>query len=86
MKEDFSDCDYIGAELTFYTYTDFCNQRQIIKREYVKLNNIQKTFYHYYIYANQHMLLMYKDRIKEYLEDDCTEEDLLKLLKTYKPR
>lgn len=84
MNVDFSDCDYIKAELTFYTYNDFCNQRQIIKREYNKLSDIQKTFYHYYIYANQHMKNTYKDRIKDFLEGDCDEEELLKILKSYK--
>ena len=86
MKEDFSDCKLILQELTFYTYNDFCDNRNIIKREYKKLNDTQKLFYHYYIYANQHMRLTYKDRIKDFLEDDCTEEDLLNILKFYKAK
>lgn len=86
MKEDFSDCNFLDYEFTFYTYTEFCKKCNRIKYRYQKLNPRQKEFYHYYIYANQHMTQTYKDRITEFLNDDCTQEDLENIIKFYKPR
>jgi len=86
MKEDFSDCRILDEILTFYTYVDFCNKSNLIKSKYQKLNDTQKMFYHYYIYANQHMTQTYKDRIQEFLNDDCTKDELDNIIKFYKPR
>lgn len=86
MKEDFSDCRILDETLTFYTYTEFCKKSNKIKFKYERLNETQKMFYHYYIYANQHMTQTYKDRIQEFLNDDCTKEELLNIIKFYKPR
>lgn len=86
MKEDFSDCRILDEILTFYTYNEFCNKSELIKSKYKDLNATQKMFYHYYIYANQHMTQTYKDRIMEYLNEDCTKEDLDNIIKFYKPR
>lgn len=86
MKEDFSDCRILDDILTFYTYNDFCFKCDRIKAKYQSLNPTQKMFYHYYIYANQHMTQTYKDRIKEFLNDDCSKEDLENIIKFYKPR
>jgi hypothetical protein len=86
MKEDFSDCRILDEVLTFYTYTEFCSRCNYIKYKYKKLNSNQKMFYHYYIYANQHMTQTYKDRIKDFLNDDCSQADLENIIKFYKPR
>lgn len=84
MIEDLSNCKIIKEPITFYTYVDFCNKRHIIKYYYDKFDNIQREFYKYYVYANTHCILMYKDRIWDYLNDDCNEDDLLNIIKFYK--
>jgi len=86
VKIDWENLNFLDYDLRFYTYDEFCKRCKRIKFKYSKLNTNQKIFYHFYIYANQHMLLLYKDRIQDYLEDECTEEDLFKILKFYKPR
>ena len=86
MNVDLSDCKFLDIRYTFYTYNEFVEKRNVFKRNYNKLSSIQKEFYHYYIYANTHMTLPYKDRIWDFLNDDCSEEDLLKIEKFYKPR
>ena len=84
MIEDLSNCKIIKEPLVFYTYYDFCNNRNIIKHYFSKFDDLQKEFYKYYIYANTHCLLMFKNRIWEFLNNDCEEEDLLRLIKQYK--
>ena len=86
MNVDLSDCKFLDIDLRFYTYTEFCSKNRLIKKKYERLNDVQKTFYHYYIYANQHMTQTYKDRIQEYLNDDCDEKELYNIIKFYKPR
>lgn len=86
MKEDFSDCNFLDVDFTFYTYTEFYAKCYKIKHKYERLNPRQKEFYHYYIYANQHMTQTYKDRITEFLNGDCDKKELEKIIKSYKPR
>ena len=84
--KDLSECDFLNDELKYYTYIDFCNNRYTIKRAYKRLSEKQQQFYLWYVYANLHMTETYKNIIWEYLNDDDTEEHLLKLIRWYKAR
>ena len=84
MIEDLSNCKIIKYPLTFYTYYDFVNRRYTIKYYFNKFDDIQKEFYKYYIYANTHCLLLFKDRMWDYLNGVCGDEELLRIVKQYK--
>ena len=84
MFEDLSNCKIIKDPIIFYTYPECCEKRFIIKYYYDRFNDIQKEFYKYYVYSNSHMIQMYKDRIWDFLNEDCTEKDLLNIIKFYK--
>lgn len=86
MKTDFSECSFIEDEMQFYTYTDFCRSKEMIKKLYNSLSRDGKIFYKYYVYANTHMNLTYKNRIWDYLNG--YDEDGLELMRAsrwYKP-
>lgn len=75
--EDFKECPFIDSELKFYTFTDFYNNRHAIKRLYNKLGKNGRYFYKWYVYANIHMKLNYKNKVWEWLNgDNVTEDDL----------
>ena len=73
---DFSECEFINEVLRYYTYYDFCDNRQIIKKHYNKLSKSGKLFYKWYVYANIHMDLHYKNAIWDYLNDYVDEKFL----------
>ena len=83
---DFSECEFIRTEMWFYTYNDFCECRQALKRLYRNLNKISKRVYMYYVYANTHMEYKYKNAIWDYLNFDDREYEirLLVLQHSYK--
>ena len=84
MVEDFSECEFIESEMKFYTYNDFCKNRKAICRLFLSLSKNGRVFYKYYVYANTHMKLNFKNRIWDYLNGYCNEEELLKLEALYK--
>lgn len=84
MFEDLSNCKIIKEPITFYNYYDFVEKRFIIKYYYDRFTDIQREFYKYYVYANSHMIQMYKDRIWDFLNGDCSEKELLNIVKFYK--
>lgn len=85
MKEiDFSECSFIEQEMQYYTFKDFCQQRRVIKKLYNCLSKNGKIFYHYYVYANIHMKITFKNKIWDYLNDYANDDELLKLLEIYK--
>ena len=85
---DFSECKFIRREMQFYTYYDFCDNKSAIKRLFKGLSKNGKLFYMWYIYANIHMELFYKNAIWDYLnfEDEENEFRLIELKKQYKAR
>jgi len=85
---DFSDCQFISENMVFYTYYDFCDSKEAIKRMYNSLNKNAKLFYKWYVYANTHMEKHYKDAIWNFLNFDDTQykERLLELKKNYRVR
>ena len=86
MGTDFSECSFIENEMKYYTYNDFCENRNAIKNLYKKLSKNGKIFYKYYIYANIHMNLFYKDKIWDFLNDyDEYGIELMSKLRFYKP-
>lgn len=85
MKE-LSECDFLDKSLIYYTYYDFCRRRKKIKESYKGLTYNQKKFYLWYVYANLHMSESYKNYIWDYLNDNETDEHLLKLQRWYKAR
>ena len=67
---DFQFCEFIDYEMSFITYSDFCNKCSDIKLLYKELNKYQKRFYKWYVYANIHMKENLKNIIWQYLNVD----------------
>ena len=88
MYVDFSECEFINNEMSYYTYYDFCNNCSAIKRLFKKLTNNGKRFYLWYVYANTHMKEFHKNAIWDYLNFDEPEyyNHLIQLEKQYKVR
>ena len=85
MGDEFSECKFIKKELWYYTYYDFIDNRKAIKRAYKDLSINGKQFYKWYVYANIHMNLTYKNAIWDYLNDyDVDGFHLLLLVRYYK--
>lgn len=87
---DFSECEFIENEMWFYTFDDFCNQCFGIKRLFKRLPKNGQLFYRWYVYANTHMDLQFKNAIWDFLQlDECEKEmyqRLIKLEKRYKTK
>lgn len=86
---DFSECEFIGKEMWYYTFFDFCKNCSAIKYLFSKkLSNAGKKFYMWYVYANIHMNETYKNAIWDYLNCDDPEyyNRLLELQKQYKAK
>lgn len=64
---DFSECRFIEDEMKFYTYFDFVQNKEAIKRLFERLSKDGKLFYMWYVYANIHMETHFKDAIWDYL-------------------
>ena len=67
---DFSFCEFIDFNMSYITYTDFCDKCVLIKKMYQDLNIYQKRFYKWYVYANINMKEIHKNAIWEYLNFD----------------
>lgn len=81
---DFSDCKFIEERMQFYTYYDFCDNCDIIRKLFERLSDNGKIFYHYYVYANTHMKLYFKDAIMDFLYGyDDGKYQLMELKKQY---
>ena len=72
-EEDYKICYFIDQEMRFYTFNDFLENANSIKRMYQVLN--RKIFYKWYVYSHI-MGLKRKDRIWEFLNDDIDYEEL----------
>ena len=85
---DFSICKFIDEKMWFFTYYDFCDNRHDIKQLFETLNNDQKLFYKWYIFANIHMNETYKNAIWDYLNqfEEYYEINLLNLKRFYKAK
>lgn len=80
MKDqfDFSECDFINSEMKFYSYKDFIQNRQGIKRLYEKeLSKYGKIFYKWYVYSNIHISTGQKNKAWDWLNGYCTSEELI---------
>jgi len=69
--------------IMFSTYNDFFNRRNIIKREFNKLNSDSKRIYRMYLYAQREFTTNKLDLIWEFLNEpdnsiDCPSESDLK--------
>ena len=83
---DFSECEFINEVLRYYTYYDFCDNRKIIKKHYNCLSKNGKLFYKWYVYANIHMDLQFKNAIWDYLNEYDNGCELLNKKRFYKAR
>lgn len=89
MKEDidFSFCDFIEEYMWFFTYYDFCDNRHYLKKVFETFTTNERVFYRYYVYANVHMDMQYKNAIWDYLNDyDPYGIELLRLKKIYRAK
>lgn len=84
---DFQECKVINECLCYLTFDEFCKYRKLIAKSFNDLSDNGKLFYKFYIYANIHMELNYKDMIWSYVNSPTVENesDLLKLNLKYKP-
>lgn len=81
---DFSECRFIEEQMQFYTYYDFCDNCDAIRRLFETLSDNGKIFYHYYVYANTHMKLCFKNAIIDFLYGyDDGKYQLMELKKQY---
>lgn len=69
--------------MIFPTYNDFFNRRDIIKREFKKLNGNDKRVYRMYLYAQRELSTNKVDLIWEFLNEPdssvyCPTEEQLK--------
>ena len=85
-KIDFSVCEFINENLSFYTYYDFCDNRKVIKKLFKNLNRNGKLFYMWYVYANIHMNETFKNAIWDYLNEYDDGSRLLELKKIYRAK
>jgi hypothetical protein len=84
---DFSECRFIEDQMQYYTYYDFCDNCQAIRRLFDTLTDNGKVFYHYYVYANTHMKDYFKNAIWDYLNGyDDGKYQLMELKKQYRAR
>ena len=87
MEEiDFSICPFIKENMWFFSYYDFCDNRKILKKMYQELKEEAQQFYKWYVYANIHMDLPYKNKIWDYLNNFDNGEELLKAKRFYKAK
>lgn len=86
-KEDFSICKFINDEMKYFTYFDFCKNKNIIKKIYDEFDSNQKLFYKWYVYANIHMSSQFKNAIWDFLNGyDENGFELMRLRKFYKAK
>ena len=84
---DLSVCKFIKEEMWYYTYYDFCNSRKLIKALYKSFSENEKLLYKWYVYANTHMDMLYKNAIWDYLNDfDENGTELIRLVRFYKAK
>ena len=83
---DFSDCEFINQYMKYYTFYDFCDDREMIKFLFQGLDHNVKRFYLWYVYANIHMNETYKNAIWDYLNDNIDDEELLRMKILYKAK
>ena len=83
---DFTQCEFITENMNFLTYFDFCDNCFAIKNMYNNLDKYAKRFYKWYVYANIHMDLQFKDKIWNFLNIDDPQAyvDLIFLKRSYK--
>lgn len=86
MKEDeFKECYFINSEMKFYTYTDFLQNCDAIKRLYDKrLTTNGKIFYKWFVYANIHLTIGQKNKAWDYLNEYCDKKELYELIRKAK--
>ena len=79
MKENFdlSICEFIEESMWFYTYIDFCDNAIFIKKKYESLKPLEKKLYRWYVYANTHMDICFKNgiltkKVKKQVPPDTT--------------
>lgn len=85
-ETDFSICPFIKENMWFFTYYDFCDNRKLLKKMYQELKEEAKQFYKWYVYANIHMDLTYKNKIWDYLNGYDEGSELLKGKQFYKAK
>ena len=83
---DFSICEFIKENMWFFTFYDFCDSRKEIKEMYKALNKYQKQFYKWYVYANIHMDIHYKNVVWDYLNGYIEDKVLIVKKQFYKAR
>lgn len=67
---DFTTCEFIQKNMNYINYFDFCDNCYAIKKLYLDLEHNAKRFYKWYVYANIHMDLSYKNAIWDFLNSD----------------
>ena len=70
---DFEFCEFIEWNMSYVTYSDFCNKCATIKSMFRVLNQQQKRFYKWYVYSHIGMRETHMNAIWEYLNQDESE-------------
>ena len=84
---DFKECRLIENCLCYLTFDEFFKYRRVITKSFNDLSKDGKLFYKFYVYANIHMKLNYKDAIWSYINSPTIENEihLVNLSLIYKP-
>jgi len=69
-REDLTYCEFIDQYLRFVLYDDFCQNCNVIKAYFNKLDNAGKRFYKWYVYANVFIDEQRKNLIWQFLNCD----------------
>lgn len=65
--EDFKNCEFIYNNMDYINYFDFFENRFAIRELYNNLDKRAKRMYKWYVYANIHMNIDYKNAIWNFL-------------------
>lgn len=84
---DFKECRLIENCLCYLTFDEFFKYREVIAKAFNELSKDGKLFYKFYVYANIHMELNYKDAIWNYVNLPIVESEmaLVNLNLIYRP-
>lgn len=83
--DDFKICKFIKNEMSFFTFNDFCKNRNIIKKMYKEFKENERIFYKWYVYANINIDLTRKNAIWNFLNGyDLYGLELFKLKRSKK--
>lgn len=66
-EEWYKNCRYIKDELSFYNFKSFVDNAKLIRAKFDNLDRFTRSFYKWYVYANNDISINQKNAIWRYL-------------------